>query len=137
MPTRTCRRTHVPQRYFVAGADIDLSALVHDLEPEVQRMKQELEESLRGKSERERKASCVVTAQSVARTMTAVLQTLLLTSAARPRGANGEVMKDQKPLYQTKKLSLYRRPVFESIEFQRLCDFVRMREDRELDGERP
>jgi hypothetical protein len=121
----------------VAGAGIDLTALVHALEPEVQRMRRELDESLQAKSEQERKKSCVVTAQSVARTMSAVLQTLLLTSAARPRGANGEIMKDQKPLYQTKKLSLYRRPVFESTEFQRLCHFVRTREDSELAGERP
>jgi hypothetical protein len=121
----------------VAGADIDLSALVHDLEPEVQRMKQELEESLRGKSERERKASCVVTAQSVARTMSAVLQTLLLTSAARPRDASGAIKKDAEPLYKTKQLSLYRRPVFQSSAYLKLCAFIRMREDRELDGERP
>ena len=100
-------------------------------------MRRELDESLQAKSEQERKASCVVTAQSVARTMSAVLQTLLLTSAARPRGANGEIIKDEKPLYQTKKLSFYRRTVFQSREYLKLGDFIRMREDRELDGERP
>jgi hypothetical protein len=131
-----CRKARF-LRYFVAGAGIDLTALVHALEPEVQRMRRELDESLQAKSEQERNKSCVVTAQSVARTMSAVLQTLLLTSAARPRGANGEIMKDEKPLYQTKKLSLYRRPVFESVEYQSLCAFVRTREDSELAGERP
>ena len=120
----------------MAGAGIDLSALVHALDPDVKRMRQELEESLRGKSERERTASCVVTAQSLARMMGAVLETLLLTSAARPRDARGWIMKDEKPLYQTKQLSLYRRQVFARGDYMRLCEFIRKREDIELAGER-
>lgn len=140
-PVHTARALHVPQdailSYAAAGASIDMDVLVNALEPEVKRMQQALEDSVQGLNEKERQAQCAVTAEGVARTMSVVLKALLCTSAARPRDANGEILKDEKPLHLSKTSSVYRRPVFESSEYKKLCRFIHEREERELAGERP
>jgi hypothetical protein len=69
--------------------------------------------------------------------MVVVLKALLLTGAARPRGATGEILAAEQPLHLSKQFSVYRRPVFKSLAYKRLCDFIRGREERELRGEHP
>ena len=114
-----------------------MGALVYALEPEVKNMQQALEASLQGLGEKDRQAQCAVTAEGVAKTMAVVLKALLLTGAARPRGATGEILAAEQPLHLSKQFSVYRRPVFKSLAYKRLCEFIRGREERELRGEQP